>query len=64
MLAFVAAERREFDGLLGRAVRVTKLDWPLRFARMAWVNGEPYQIGILTSTGEIVQSDVGGAGVG
>jgi adenosylhomocysteine nucleosidase len=41
LLAFVAAERREFDGLLGRAERVTKLDWPLRFARMAWVNGEP-----------------------
>ena len=41
MLAFVAAERREFDGLLRRADRVTKLDWPLSFARMAWVNGEP-----------------------
>jgi adenosylhomocysteine nucleosidase len=41
LLAFVAAERREFDGMLGRAERVTKLDWPLRFARMAWVNGEP-----------------------
>ena len=27
----------------------------------AWVKGEPYQIGILTSTGDIVQSDVGGA---
>jgi adenosylhomocysteine nucleosidase len=41
LLAFVAAERREFDGLLRRADRVTKLDWPLRFARMACVNGEP-----------------------
>lgn len=41
MLAFVAAERREFDGMLGRIDRVIKLDWPLRFARMAWLNGEP-----------------------
>jgi adenosylhomocysteine nucleosidase len=41
LLAFVAAERREFDGLLRKADRVTKLDWPLRFARMAWLKGEP-----------------------
>jgi adenosylhomocysteine nucleosidase len=41
LLAFVAAERREFDGMLRKAERVMKLDWPLRFARMAWVNGEP-----------------------
>jgi len=27
-----------------------------------WVKGEAYEIGVLTSTGEIVQSDVGGAG--
>ena len=27
-----------------------------------WVKGEPYEIGILTSTGAILQSDVGGAG--
>ena len=27
--------------MLGRAERVTKLDWPLSFARIAWVNGEP-----------------------
>jgi zinc transporter, ZIP family len=26
-----------------------------------WLKGEPYEIGILTSTGAIVQSDVGGA---
>jgi hypothetical protein len=26
----------------------------------SWVKGEPYEIGILTSTGAIVQSDVGG----
>ena len=25
-----------------------------------WVKGEPYEIGLLTSTGAIVQSDVGG----
>ena len=41
MLAFVAAERLEFDGMLRKADRVAKLDWPIRFARMAWVNGEP-----------------------
>jgi len=44
LLAFVAAERREFDGLLRRADRVTKLDWPLQFARIAWVNGEPIML--------------------
>src|SRR5712671_5021470 len=27
--------------MLGRAQRVMKLDWPLSFARIAWVNGEP-----------------------
>ena len=41
MLAFVAAERREFDGVLRRADRVVKLDWPLRFASMVWLKGEP-----------------------
>jgi adenosylhomocysteine nucleosidase len=41
LLAFVAAERREFDGLLRRAERAVKLDWPLDFARMAWLKGEP-----------------------
>ena len=40
-MAFVAAERREFDGLLRKAERVMKLDWPLDFARMAWLKGEP-----------------------
>jgi nucleoside phosphorylase len=40
LLVFVAAERREFDGVLRRADRVAKLDWPLQFARMAWVKGE------------------------
>jgi adenosylhomocysteine nucleosidase len=41
LLAFVAAERREFDGLLRKAERIMKLDWPLDFARMAWLKGEP-----------------------
>jgi ZIP family zinc transporter len=27
----------------------------------AWVKGEPYEIGILTSRGDILQSDIGGA---
>jgi len=27
--------------MLRKAERVVELDWPLRFARMAWVNGEP-----------------------
>ena len=40
-MAFVAAERREFDGVLGKAERVAKLDWPLDFARMAWLQGQP-----------------------
>lgn len=40
MLAFVAAEAREFLGLLRRAERVVKLDWPIDFARMAWWNGQ------------------------
>ncbi len=41
MLAFIAAERGEFDGVLRKAGRVTKLDWPLDFARMVWLKGEP-----------------------
>jgi adenosylhomocysteine nucleosidase len=39
LLAFVAAERREFAGFLANAERVVKLDWPLSFARMVWLNG-------------------------
>jgi adenosylhomocysteine nucleosidase len=39
LLAFVAAERREFSGFLANAERVVKLDWPLPFARMVWLNG-------------------------
>ena len=38
---------------------------PHRRARLlidyAWVRGEPYEIGVLTSTGAIVQSEIGGA---
>ena len=40
-MAFIAAERREFDGVLRKAERVTKLDWPLDFARLAWLKGKP-----------------------
>ncbi|HWY48845.1 MAG TPA: hypothetical protein VNX70_15760, partial [Bryobacteraceae bacterium] len=40
-MAFVGAERREFDGVLRKAERVTKLDWPLDFARLAWLEGNP-----------------------
>jgi len=41
LLAFVAAERREFDGVVRKAERIMKLNWPLDFARMAWLKGEP-----------------------
>jgi len=37
----VAAESREFDGVLRKAERVAKFDSSLRFARMAWLKGEP-----------------------
>jgi adenosylhomocysteine nucleosidase len=39
LLAFVAAEAREFDGFLANAERVVKLAWPLSFARIVWLNG-------------------------
>jgi adenosylhomocysteine nucleosidase len=35
----VAAEAREFSGLLRHAERVVKLNWPLDFARKIWLNG-------------------------
>lgn len=35
----MAAEAREFSGLLRHAERVVKLDWPIDFARKVWVNG-------------------------
>jgi adenosylhomocysteine nucleosidase len=40
LLAFVAAEAREFSGLLRKAERVSKLDWPVDFARRVWLNGK------------------------
>jgi adenosylhomocysteine nucleosidase len=39
LLAFVAAEAREFSGLLRHAERVVKLNWQLDFARRIWLNG-------------------------
>jgi adenosylhomocysteine nucleosidase len=39
VLVFVAAERREFDGLLRHLRDVAKLDWPLDFARRGKLNG-------------------------
>ncbi len=48
MLVFVASEAREFDGFLANAERVVKLDWPLRFARIAWLNG---RAGLLVANG-------------
>jgi len=41
LLVFVAAEQQEFDGLIARAERVVSLDWPLAFAKRAWLNGRP-----------------------
>ena len=40
MLAFVAAEAREFLGLLRHAERAIKLNWPVDFARKIWLNGK------------------------
>ncbi|HLG94979.1 MAG TPA: hypothetical protein VKX49_01575 [Bryobacteraceae bacterium] len=39
MLAFIAAEAREFAGVLRHAKDVAKLDWPMDFARSATLNG-------------------------
>ncbi len=41
MLVFVAAERRELEGLLAHMDEIAKLDWPLDFARRGWLNGRP-----------------------
>lgn len=41
MLAFVAAEAREFSGVLRHAEEAVRLDWPLDFARSARLNGKP-----------------------
>jgi adenosylhomocysteine nucleosidase len=39
LLVFVAAERRELEGLMGHAEGVTKRDWPVDFARLGRLNG-------------------------
>jgi adenosylhomocysteine nucleosidase len=39
LLVFVAAEAREFSGLLRHAEREVKLNWPVDFARKIWLNG-------------------------
>jgi adenosylhomocysteine nucleosidase len=48
LLAYVAAEAREFDGFLANAERVVKLNWPLSFARIVWLNG---RAGLLVANG-------------
>jgi adenosylhomocysteine nucleosidase len=40
-MLFVAAEAREFSGLLPFCQSVRKLDWPVRWARSAELNGRP-----------------------
>ncbi len=40
MLLFVAAERRELQGLLRHVKGARKVDWPLDFARVGGLNGE------------------------
>jgi adenosylhomocysteine nucleosidase len=39
LLVFVAAERRELEGLLGHLDGITKPDWPVDFARLGRLNG-------------------------
>jgi hypothetical protein len=41
LLVFVAAERRELEGLLVHVDEVARLDWPLDFARVGRLNGTP-----------------------
>jgi adenosylhomocysteine nucleosidase len=41
LLVFVAAERRELEGLLVHVDEVTRPDWPLDFARLGRLNGVP-----------------------
>jgi nucleoside phosphorylase len=41
LLVFVAAERRELEGLLAHIDEVAKLDWPLDFAQRGRLNGRP-----------------------
>jgi hypothetical protein len=40
VLAFVAAERRELDGILSRAASLAPLRWPVEFAREFVLNGQ------------------------
>jgi len=39
LLAFIAAESREFSGFIANAERLVKLNWPIDFARKVWLNG-------------------------
>src|SRR5580698_10614478 len=39
LLVFVAAERRELEGLLVHVDEITKPDWPLDFARLGLLKG-------------------------
>lgn len=40
MLVFIAAERRELEGLLAHLRNVTKPDWPVDFVRLGELNGK------------------------
>ena len=35
LIVFIAAEKREFDGLIGNAGNTSKINWPLEFVRTA-----------------------------
>jgi adenosylhomocysteine nucleosidase len=41
LLVFVAAERRELEGLLRHVDEIARVDWPLDFARVGRLNGTP-----------------------
>jgi adenosylhomocysteine nucleosidase len=41
LVVFVAAERRELEGLLGHVEGVTRPDWPVDFARVGRLRGTP-----------------------
>jgi nucleoside phosphorylase len=41
LLVFVAAERRELEGLLGHMDEVANVDWPVDFGRVGRLNGTP-----------------------
>jgi adenosylhomocysteine nucleosidase len=41
LLVFVAAERRELEGLLGHVEGAARPDWPLDFARVGRLHGAP-----------------------